>query len=73
MSVTRTLRDQLAEIERSGLAIAGVRFGKHLKINVAAPDGRTMLLVVSRSPSDWRVQRKFNAQLRKFAREGARP
>lgn len=38
MSVTRTLRERLAEIEAHGLAIAGVKFGKHVKIDISAAD-----------------------------------
>ena len=73
MSGTRALRDRLAEIERSDLTIAGVRFGKHVKINVAAPDGRTLLLVVSKSPSDRRAAANVRSQLRRFARQEATP
>jgi hypothetical protein len=41
---------------------------KHAKVSVVAPDGRTMLIVVSNAPSDWRVACKFRAQLKRFAR-----
>ena len=71
MSVTRTLRERLAEIEAHGLAIAGVKFGKHVKIDISAADGRTMRLIVSKTPSDRRAAEKVRSQLRRFARQEA--
>jgi hypothetical protein len=68
MSVSRMLRARLAEIEAHGLAIAGVKFGKHIKIDLVAPDGRVMMLVVSKTPSDHRAAAKVRSQLRRFAR-----
>jgi hypothetical protein len=73
MSVTRILRDQLAEIEAHGLAIASVKFGKHLKIDLVAPDGRKTLLILSKTPSDRRAAAKVRSQLRRFARAEVTP
>jgi hypothetical protein len=73
MSGTRTLRDQLAEIERSGLTVVGLRYGRHMKVDISAADGRKMLLILSKTPSDHRVAVKVRAQLRRFARQQATP
>ena len=69
----RPLRARLDELVKQGFIITNIRHGKHTKLAVTGPNGRPLLLVVSRSPSDWRVQRKFNAQLRRFARQEATP
>lgn len=69
----KTLRDQLAEIEAHGLAIASVKFGRHLKVDLVAPNGRAMLLVLSKTPSDRRASANVRAQIRCFARQEATP
>jgi hypothetical protein len=65
--MTRTLRERLAELERHGVALVCVVKGKHRKLHIAAPDGRAWMVVVSRTPPDWRAGRKFRAQIRRFA------
>jgi hypothetical protein len=73
MSVTRTLRDRLAEIEAHDLTIVGLQYGRHVKVGISAADGRTMLLILSKTPSDRRAAAKVRAQLRRFARQEATP
>jgi hypothetical protein len=73
MSVPRMLRDWVAEIEAHGLAIAGVKFGKHVKVDLVAPDGRVMMLVMSKTPSDRRAAARVRSQLRRFAHQQATP
>ncbi len=50
--MTKTLREQLAEIERMGLTIVDISHGKHAKIRILLPDGGTLLVVVPHTPSD---------------------
>jgi hypothetical protein len=73
MSGTRTLRDRLADIEAHGLAIASIKFGRHVKVDLVAPDGRAMMLILSKTPSDRRAAAKVRSQLRRFARQEATP
>jgi hypothetical protein len=61
------LPERPAEIEQ-GFVVVDIRHGKHPKVSAVAPDGRTMLIVVSNTPSDWRVAWKFRAQLKRSAR-----
>jgi hypothetical protein len=74
MSGIRTLRDQLAKIERTGLAIAGVRYGRHMKVDLVAPDGRTnraetekrrRLITIAGSPAAKRERRPWREPLKK--------
>ena len=44
--LTRTIRERLVEIERLGLTVIDTR-SRHWKVRIAAPDGRTMLIVVA--------------------------
>ncbi len=40
----RALRERRAEIERQGLTVVKIAYsGKHTKISIAAPDGRTLM------------------------------
>ena len=69
--MTRTARKRIAQIEKEGLTLTKVVQGKHLKLYVEAPDGRKMLVVCSVTPSDWRVDVKVRAQLKRF--RGSKP
>jgi hypothetical protein len=65
----RQLRDRLDEIERHGLAVVAIDRARHFKIKVAAPDGRTTILVVSSTANDVGCGRHaFRAQLKRFTR-----
>jgi hypothetical protein len=74
----RALRDRLTLIKTLGLAVvaADQSSSGHLKLILAAPDGRTMRAVISTTRSasgDWRDIRNFHQQLQRFIRsqEGA--
>jgi hypothetical protein len=69
----RPLRARLDELVKQGFIVTNIQHGKHTKLDVTGPNGQRFLLVVSKSPSDWRVQRKFSAQLRRFVRQEATP
>lgn len=72
--MTRTARKRIAQIEREGLVLTKAIQGKHLKLYVEAPDGRRMILTCSQTPSDWRVDIKVRAQLKRFrGSESPRP
>ena len=65
----RVLRDRLRALSDAGFAVDNILIGKHVKVRAIDPHGRPLLIVVSGSPSDWRLQRTFAAQLKRFARE----
>jgi hypothetical protein len=64
----RVLRDRLRELRRQGFQIGSVSINGHAKVRVTTPSGAPTTIIVSESPSDHRVQRKFAAQLRRLAR-----
>lgn len=64
--MTRVGRKRIEQIKQEGLTLTKVVQGKHLKLYVEAPDGRKMLVVCSVTPSDWRVDVKVRAQLKRF-------
>jgi hypothetical protein len=66
--LTRTIRERLVAIERLGLTVIDIARSRHWKVRIAAPDGPTMLIVVSVTPSNWRAAYKFRAQLQRFVR-----
>lgn len=45
----------------------------HIKVEVAAPDGRTTLAYFANTPSDYRGNRNKLADLRRFARGDVSP
>jgi hypothetical protein len=66
--MNRALRDRIAVLARQGFDIAGIRYGKHGKLDIVAPGGRVMTLIVAVTPSDRRAGRNFRTQLRRHAR-----
>ena len=48
----RVLRERRAEIEQQGPTVVKIAYGgKHKKISIAAPGGRTQLVLASATPS----------------------
>jgi len=64
----REMRDLCQEV---GLTILSVETAKHIKVRLAAQDGRTTLYSFSLTPSDRRGLNNARAYLRRFARGGA--
>jgi hypothetical protein len=60
----------LAELDRQGFVVGRVRFGRHPKLNVIAPNGRALMIVVAATAGDRWGPRNFSAELRRFARQG---
>ena len=51
-AMKRVLRKRRAEIEQQGPTVVKIAYGgKHKKISIAAPDGRTHLVLASATPS----------------------
>ena len=67
--MTRTARQRIKQIEREGLTITKLVYGKHLKFHVVAPDGRTMILTTSQTPSDCRAGANIRSLLKRFAQK----
>ncbi len=67
----RSYREARDLCEEVGLTILSVETAKHIKVRVAAPDGRTRLFVFPLTPSDRRGLDNARAGLRRFARGGA--
>ncbi len=68
------------ELERmiaaEGLEIIGeicVTAGNHLQVCCKAPNGKTQKFSMSSTPSDWRADRKRQADFRRFARANPKP
>lgn len=67
-TISRTTKDQIEELMRQGFIVDGMIEGRHMKFKVTTPQGKSMTITTSKTPSDWRVQKKFRSQLKRFAR-----
>lgn len=67
-STLKRLRAIKAEIAALGGEILSIDQGKHLKVRFRNPAGREHMLLVSRSPSDWRAGLDTTARLRRMMR-----
>lgn len=69
MSVKRKIeRETVALIEDVGLRLVDLKVGrKHMRATVRAPDGRSMIIFFSGTPSDHRAHMNKRAHLRRFA------
>lgn len=65
----REIRRRIEAID--GLEIVAIVPGKHWNVTVRTPNGKTHLVVMSISESDWRVPKKQRAQLRKLLKENS--
>ena len=54
--------------EQAGLAVEGVKRGRHLKLLCRASDGRRATFIAPVSPSDHRALRNKLSQMRRFER-----
>lgn len=63
----KLMRERLAGVERLGLAVTRLEQGKHIKLVLTAPDGRSTLSTLSRTPGDWRAAQEFCSELKRFA------
>jgi hypothetical protein len=65
------LREAVAALSAKGHAVDIDAHGKHFKLFWQV-DGRKRLLVVARTPSDWRASANARANLRRILREEER-
>jgi hypothetical protein len=61
------VRDSLTMLAEHGLA-GEVEQGPHFKVRFVNVFGRKCLLIVARSPSDWRVFKQNRSELRRLLR-----
>lgn len=67
-TISRTTKGQIEELERQGFTIDSIKESRHMKFKVTTPQGTSMIITTAKTPSDWRVQKKFRSQLKRFAR-----
>lgn len=60
-----SLTDALARLAAAGF-VARVEHGRHLKVRWTDHAGRRWLLIVPRTPSDWRTGRNTRATVRRL-------
>lgn len=63
------LRSHFDEIERLGGRVVDVRTNKSHQLTIERPDGETVRLTVSMTPSDHRAWMKSRAYLRRLFRQ----
>lgn len=68
MAIPKEIRELLSKHD---LTVLSVTLNKHAKIRLQAPDGRTYLLICSRSPSDHRAIQNINSDIERMLRAHA--